>query len=297
MRLGSFGWRPVLGARPVLSLNARTSPRRRRRAVPECSRRTGTGVALASRDEYRRAAGGARELVASAAGTARCTPSGSRGRGNVGSRSRCVTPPLAPVDVGLLLRRSPKAIRAAKNQRRRRSQAAGTSPPRHHRRRSQLRAAKASAAASRGPKTAPPQNKHGDAHPQGRPRGRHGHAGGTASTAGPDPALEGTEFDLLPRRHRARRGRRLERPGRRRRQRRRRSSGLVGLPDARARLQDGPLGLLQQVPAAGHDRRERRHGDRRDGNAPRLRRLRAAASHRRAPPRPPRPSPTAQGTR
>ena len=72
---------------------------------------------------------------------------------------------------------------------------------------------------------------------------------------------------------------------------------LVGLPDARARLQDGPLGLLQQVPAAGHDRRERRHGDRRDGDAPRLRRLRAAASHRRAPPRPPRPSPTAQGTR
>ena len=86
----------VLGARPVLSLNARTSPRRRRRAVPECSRRTGTGVALASRDEYRRAAGGARELVASAAGTARCTPSGSRGLGNVGSRSRCVPPPPSP---------------------------------------------------------------------------------------------------------------------------------------------------------------------------------------------------------
>ena len=40
----------------------------------------------------------------------------------------------------------------------------------------------------------------------------------------------------------------------------------------------------------------RRHGDGRDGDAPRLRRLRVAASHRRAPPRQPRQPPAAQGT-
>ena len=297
---GSAAWMVASARSSRGATRTQASPRRRRRAVPECSWRTSTGVALASRGK-REARGRRRSRVGVGRREGSLHPERVEGPGKLRDRPAGMWTPPRPVDVGRRRRRRPLSkIRAAKSLRSKLSRAAGTSPPRHHSRRSPLRAAKASAAASREPNTAPPQDTNGDPHPQGRPRSRHGHGGaGTASTPGPDPALESALPDLLPRRHRAGRGRRLQRPGRRRLQRRRRGGALllVCLPDARARLQDGPLGLLQQVPAAGHDGRLRRHGDRGDGDAPRLRRLRVAVSRCRAPPRPPRPSPAAQGTR
>ena len=112
----------------------------------------------------RRAAGGARVLVASAAGKARRTPSGSRGPGNVGSRTGCVTPP-SPLRRGREGEALPKfgsqkrAIKAPAGSRNQPTAAPPSPLP------------KSGSQSERGrrsqKKTAPPQNKHGDAHPQG----------------------------------------------------------------------------------------------------------------------------------